>query len=558
MSSDPHKTNSAEVEAKLRRAWRKERRFHNGDGFAHFVVWLLALVLIDLLVDWLFLLPGSGRVILLVVNVAVLGWVLWHYWLRHLRRYDPVRVALQVERRHPELESLLVSYVQLGGDSPQAAHASPSLLRVLRRQTIEVTQPIDFREIISYNELKRIAALSAAVLIFFALYSVNWGKHLEVLARRLLDPSATVGYPTRTTIERITGDCTLRQGDSVTLRARAGGLIPKRGSLRVEPKGGERERIALFPGQDPTEFAYRFREVFQSFDYSVRLGDARSKAFTVSVVPPPRVVETRVHLRYPDYTQQKTRTVEFLNLEVPEGTEMTWELICDKPLRSAGMLRDETDLSPMALDETGKTARLALTAAESFSYQFRWTEQAHGYQYEDAVHYFVQVIPDSPPQVDLVFPLQDDKATVNKTLTARFLARDDYGIARAWIVYQVNDSEEQRREVGTFATALVEGEAVWKLAAEDSIPDLKVGDVVTYAIEVADTHEGEGGPQISRSDPRKLFIVSRREYLRYIYEKRRRLRREIAAMRAQEGEAETEVNRLKIEAFDMPRPPGGG
>jgi hypothetical protein len=558
MSTDSLSKGATLVEAKLRRAWRKERRFHHGDGLAHFVVWLLALVLVDLLVDWLFLLPGSGRVILLVVNVAALGWVLWHYWLRHLRRYDPVRVALQVERRHPELESLLVSYVQLGGESAGAAHASPSLLRVLRRQTIEVTEPIDFREIISYNELKRIFALSAAILLFFALYSVNWGEHLEVLARRLLDPTATVAYPTRTTIERITGDRTLRQGDSVTLRAWAGGLIPQRGSLRVEPQGGELERIALFPGQDPTEFAYRFREVFRSFDYHVRLGDARSRTYTVTVIPPPRIVETRVHLRYPDYTKQKARTVDFLNLEVPEGTEMTWELICDKPLRSAAMLRDETALSPMALDATGKVARFSATATESFSYQFRWTERAHAFQYEDPVHYFVQVIPDSPPQVDLVFPLQDDKATVHKTLTARFLARDDYGIAKAWIAYQVNDSEEQRREVGAFGKPLVEGEAVWKLAAEDSIPNLEVGDVVSYAIEVADTHEGNGGPQTSRSDARKLFIVSEREYLRYIYEKRRRLRGEIAGMRVQEGEAETEVNRLKIEAFDMPRPPGGG
>lgn len=558
MSTDPLSTGAALVEAKLRKAWRKERRFHHGNGLAHLVVWLLALILVDLLVDWLFLLPGSGRVILLVVNVAVLGWVLWHYWLRHLRRYDPVRVALQVERGHPELESLLVSYVQLGRESPETAHASPSLLRVLRRQTIEVTQPIDFREIISYNELQRIFALSAAILLFFALYSVNWGKHLEVLARRMLDPSYQKGYPTRTTIGKITGNVTLRQGDSVTLTAWADGLLPKRGSLRVRPQGGEWERIALFPSQDPTEFAYRFREVFQSFDYYVRLGDARSRTFAVTAIPPPRIVETHVYLRYPDYTKQKARTVDFLNLEVPEGTEMTWELICDQPLRSAGMLRDETDASPMALDPAGKTARLTLTATESFAYQFRWTERTHAYQYEDEVHYFVQVIPDSPPQVDLVFPLQDDKATVNKTLTARFLARDDYGIAKAWVVYQVNDAEEQRREVGAFTDALVEDEAVWKLLAEDSIPELKIGDVVTYAIEVADTHGGDGGPQTSRSDSRRLFIVTQREYLRYIYEKRRRLRGEIAGMRVQEGEAETEVNRLKIEAFDMPRAPGGG
>ena len=27
------------VEGKLRRAWRKERRFHHGNGLAHFLLW---------------------------------------------------------------------------------------------------------------------------------------------------------------------------------------------------------------------------------------------------------------------------------------------------------------------------------------------------------------------------------------------------------------------------------------------------------------------------------------------------------------------------------------
>ena len=554
MSTPSLESGSAMVEAKLRKAWRKERRYYHGDGLAHLLVWLLALVFVDLTVDWLFLLPGTGRLMLLAINLAALGWVLWHYWVRHLRPYDPVRVALQVERMHPELESLLVSYVQLSGDSPEAAYASPGLLRVLRRQAINVTRPIDFREIISYKELKRIAALSVAIVAFFALYSVNWGEHLEVLLRRMLDPNAQIAYPTRTTVEKITGDVTLRQGDSVTLAAWAGGLVPARGILYVQPREGEWERIPVFPGDDPTEFAYRFREVFQPFDYYVRLGDARSKTFTVSVVPPPRIVETRVHLTYPAYTRLSPKVVDFLNLEVPEGTEMAWELVCDLSLASAEMLRDEAEASPLALDAAGKVARIARVATKSFSYQFRWKEREHGYAYDDEIHYFVQVIPDSPPQVDLAFPVQDDKATVHKTLTVDFLARDDYGIAKAWIVYQVNDGEETRRLIKDYTEPLVEDEARWKLAAADSIPDLKIGDVVTYAIEVADTHGGEDGPQLSRSDSRRLFIVSVPEYLRYVLEKRRRLRQEIVGMRTQEKEAETEVGRLKEETPEPPRP----
>ena len=540
------------VETKLRRAWRKERRFHHGNGLAHFLLWALALVLTDLLVDWLFLIPGTGRMALLTINAGTLAWVLWHYWLRDLRRYDPVRVALQVERQHPKLESLLVSFVQLRGDVPQAAHASPGLIRALQRQTVEATRPLDFREIISYRELKRIFMLAACVVAFFALYSVNWSEHLRVLLLRMVNPTSELTYPTRTTIDWVTGDVTVRQGDPVTLAARASGRIPPRGTLWVRPKEGEWEKLVVFPGDTEPDFAYRFGEVFQEFDYRMRLGDARSERHTVSVIPPPRIVDTRVRLRFPTYTRQRPKVVDFLNLEVPEGTAIEWELTCDLPLASAEMLRNENDARAMALADGGRVARLTEMTTGSFSYQFRWKEQEHGYEYEDEIHYFVGVVPDAPPQVEIVAPAEDNKATVRKTLAVNFLARDDYGVAKAWLVYRLNDDEEKRRPIGTFADALVEADATWTLRQPDSLPGLKVGDVVTYAVEVADAYSGECGPHLSRSDTRRLFIVSVQDYLSHMLEKRRRLRTELEGMHQQEKEAETEVGKLKDEAPDPP------
>jgi len=532
------------VEHKLRKAWRKQRRFHHSNGIAHFLLWLLALILLDLLVDWLFLIPGYGRLLLLAINLVGLGWVAWHYWLRHLRRYDAVRVALQVEGRHPELESLLVSYVQFDDAATADPHASPSLVRALRRFTVEATHPLDFREIISFRELRRIFTLAACVLAFFALYSVNWSEHLRVLLLRMINPTTELTYPTRTTIEEVTGHVTLRQGDSITIRALAAGRIPARGALWVQPRDGEWEKLPVFPA-DGAEFAYRFREVFQDFDYYLRLGDARSERYTVTVIPPPRILHTRVHLRYPAYTRERARTVDFLNLEVPEGTEVEWELTCDRPLALAEMLPEEGEARAMELGEGGLVARLTLAATESFAYQFRWEEQEHGYAYRDQVHYFVGVIPDAPPQVEIVAPTGDDKATVRKTLAVAYLARDDYGIDKAWLVFTVNDGEETRCEIGQFAEALVEAQATRKLMEPQTLPSLKVGDVVTYAVEVSDRYDRGDGPHLSRSDSRRLFVVTVQEYLRYILEKRRRLRAEIEDMHQQEKEADSEVGKLR-------------
>ncbi|NQT86861.1 hypothetical protein HQ560_08865, partial [bacterium] len=190
------------VEAKLHRAWRKERNFYHASGLCHFLLWLLALVLIDFVVDWLFMIPGYGRTALLAINVGALAWVGHHYWWRFLRPYSAVRTALQVERQHPELKSLLVSFVQLR-EEIGSAHASSGLVRALRRQAITVTKPINFREIINFAELKRIFVLSLCVTLFFAAISINWSEHLLVLANRMLNPQSAAKYPTRTQIAKV-------------------------------------------------------------------------------------------------------------------------------------------------------------------------------------------------------------------------------------------------------------------------------------------------------------------------------------------------------------------
>ncbi len=538
---------AADIHAKLHRAWKKERHFHHTRGACHLVVWAVAMALLDFLVDFLFRVPGYWRLVLPAVNAAALGWALWHHWLRHLRRYDPVRTALKVEGRHPELQSLLVSFVQFAHGTAPAAHISPSLIRALRRQTIEYTEPIDFREIISFRALRPIFILSAVVIAFFAAVSVNWSGHFKVLVRRMLNPQAAERYPTRTRILDLTRDHTAQYGSRVTLWALAAGHLPPRGTLYFRTQAGAWEPLELRRGETTkagTLYAHEFAELYQGFSYRLRIGDDSSDEYRVTIVPPPRIVGTRVTLEYPKYTGLPAPDpLDILNLEVPQGTRIRWDLRCDLPLRSAQVILEGHEPTAMAISDGGRLASFELTANTSFDYSFKWTERDHGYEYKDEVRYFVQVVPDSAPQVEITRPLEDEKATVRKILSIAFQARDDYGLAEAAIVYNVNDGEEKRRPLPPLKGRLVEREANWTL--KESIPDLKEGDVVTYLIEVADNHAGDGGAFTNRSQARRLYIVSIEEYLRYLAERRRKLIDDIRAMHTQETEASEKVDELK-------------
>jgi len=61
---------------------------------------------------------------------------------------------------------------------------------------------------------------------------------------------------------------------------------------------------------------------------------------------------------------------------------------------------------------------------------------------------------------------------------------------------------------------------------------------------VADNHCGEGGAFKSRSQGRRLYIVSVPKYLEYLAERRRKLVGDIRTMHTQETEAAEKVDEL--------------
>jgi len=538
------------VEQKLRQAWRRERRFHALRGVCHLLLWAAGLGLADFVVDWLFHLPGYGRTALLVLDIATLAVVFYRSWWRHLERYDPVKIALQVERRHPDLRSLLVSYVQFSDGRKVSEHMSAQLIQASRRLAVEATQPIDFREIVNWKDLRRVGLFCLCVVLACGGLSVRWTDFARTLLVRLV--GASVEYPTRTRIVDIGGPVTVPEGASVTLWARADGLIPRSGTLTIRPPEGEWERLSMLQAQgDDRKFEYHFEQIMRGFTYKVRLGDAVSQAFEVRTIPAPHVTKTRVRLQYPKYTHLKDKEVDSLHLEVPEGTKVLVDLECDRALKAAEVVKEQGAAEPMKLSDGGRAASIAWDVKESFPFHFRWTESEHGFRYDSDVTYFVRVTVDVPPEVEIIAPTEDDKATVQKKLAIRYRAADDYGISKATVIYSLNGGAEQARPIGAFDKATVEEEAVWAL--RESIPALKEGDALTFAVEVADNREGGGGPQVVRSRPIRLDIVSIVDYLRYMAEKRAKLIKEVQALHEEETDASKEVKTLE----DSPIPPAG-
>ena len=557
---------------RLHHAWGRQRRFVHTRGFYRALLTAAALMAVSFLMDWGLKLPGRPRAILLVINMLVLAGAGYFGWLRYLRSYDPVRVALQVEGLYPQLQSLLVSYVQLRAGGPAMHGMSAALVAAMGRQAEEQIRPLDFGKIVRFRTLWLAAVYSVAVVLVIAGAALWQPTVLGIFARRILNPVSAATYPTRTLITSVSGDLTVREGRTVVLRATAGGEVPERGLLVILQADAEPETVRLTGVSATTagatttgatttaarQFSYRIDEAYRSFTYWFRLGDAESRECRVRVIPPPQV-DVRLTVTYPPYINRTPKETGVLGLELVKGSRIDWYVKSDRPLAAAELVRDKDKPMSMNLAADGRSGTMFMVPGKSFSYGFRWRDKEHRYVYAPAIRYGIQIVPDRRPTVTLLTPTRDEKATARKELDIAFTARDDYGLKTARIVYAIQrppatkPGDEEVKEIQAFARQPRQARAALRWSVGEAIADLRPGDVVHYAVEVLDNRDGPAAAGAGRSQTRRLTVVSAEEYLRMVMERRKQLVEKIKALHGEEQQAGEEVSKLKKDKTDAPK-----
>lgn len=546
MSDERTEADASSIEGKLRQAWRQEQRFYHLRGLSRFLIWAVTLVLLDFAIDTQILFParisGAPQQILAFAGAAILFWVLWRDWFRYLKPYDPVRVSLEVEGKHPELRSVLVSFIQFRDKDADAVQASPALLEAMRNQAFSLTRPLDFREVVDFRQLRNLFLVATAFVLTFGAVSYNWSDHVRSLFLRMTGNEAP--YPTNTAVVSVTGNLTVKAGNPAKIRVKVSGIIPDEGELLVRPEsGGGWQELVL--SRDKDAFVHTLSAVTEKLTYYAKVGDAVSEQFEITVSPRPQVETARITLAYPEYLGKDgadEASGESLNLSVLAGTSVKWELKCSPPLRTLTVESDAREDFNATLDETGTVATFEMEANATFKYSFRWIEKEHGFEYDD-LQRVVRVTPDRIPEVKLVEPAADGVATPNMVVNLLARATDDHSLNQAILVYSVS-GEEKRLVLGDLGVTSKNIRHDWKLS--DDLPELKPGDVLTFAIEVSDNLPPLGS-HINVSATRKLAILSQEDYLNWFEQQYDAQVEAIVKARDLEKKARAEVSKLKAE-----------
>ena len=553
MSKQPADTENL-IEDKLLEAWKQEQRFFHLRGLGRFLVWLVAMVLVDFVVDWQIFFRSRWEtpgILLLLLNGVVLLWVLWREWFRHLKPYEPLRVALEVEKKHPKLRSVLVSFTQFKDFNAEETEASPELLEAMRKQAISLTRPLDFNEVVDFSQLKKLAVVSLASIGFFMLINAQWEEHMQMLFKRLLGEN--IEYPTETSIISTSGNIPIKEGNSTMIFAEVEGKSPKTGSLFVRDEGDEDWEELEIKRVRGKFYAREKKEVIKSFQYKLKIGDDYSDEYTVSISPKPEPISKKITLSYPEYLQREDTVEDNLKLTVPMDTSIKWSLQCE-PAIKALKVTIGGNIIMAEISEDGARAEFEAKATETFKYNFYWTEKEHGFEYND-IQNLVRVVPDQVPDVELVEPFRNGKATVNKVLDLKFRATDDHQLGEAALVYSIVDNKtnadgaennaslETRVALGKLTGTQKEHSHRWVLNENGN---LTPGSKVYFRIEVAD-RKPPMDSRFNSSVKRRLDILTDEQYLIWFENELAAQREIIAKARNAEEKATTEIGKLKVE-----------
>ncbi|MFT5127890.1 MAG: hypothetical protein ACI8W8_001498, partial [Rhodothermales bacterium] len=362
--------------------------------------------------------------------------------------------------------------------------------------------------------------------------------HLMAGVSRFFTPWIATIYPTDTHIHLAEGDIVVKEGEGLSIAATLSGIVPATAELALRTGDGEPRLHVLNVTDDAV--AYPIKTTHRSFDYQIVAGDAESAWHKVTVISAPRIVQVNNTITFPEYTLRADESLETLTLTVPEGSSITWRFMLDRAIKEGQFLCEGEEPIVLEVSADGVSVMMSYQAKSSSAYRFSWIEKENGYAFQSPRH-FIQVMPDRPPTLELAEPDRNQMATLNRQLGLAINARDDHGIAKAEILYRVNDSEESRL---TFPLTKVEqGQRQrYTWAYQQNVDDLKVGDRIRFAVEVADRYPGEQGPYVTRSEWRTITFLSEEDYLAYVAKIKTRLLSQLRGLYRQERQAYTAVD----------------
>lgn len=400
------------------------------------VALLTTIILVAVLNHYAF--PATGvngaRLLLLLVLAAVscFGIVL------PLLRLTPARAIFTTEAVHQEIDQRLTTFYerQMQGPDP--------FLELLAADTLICTQDIQPSSLAPRNWLLAVAGLgvgSLATLLWMIVATPGFMGYGASLLWTGVRKNAAPLYSLSVT----PGDVTVRRNSDQLVVAQVKGLRPEKVQMFAHYKSATGWEPVMMQAQPDLGGATNYQFVLaglpESVDYYVTAGPLVSQHYKVNVVDLPSVKNIRVSYRFPTWTGMKPAAQEQSgDLRAIEGTDAEIEVEMDKPLKDGAFTLDDNKTVSLSA-VSGSIYKGLIHMEKDGSYHVAAID--HGQPVRLSEDYFIATDKAEPPQISIMRPGGDYRASPIEEVKVGVQAADQFGLRDMHLHYSVNGGTDR-------------------------------------------------------------------------------------------------------------------
>jgi hypothetical protein len=400
-----------------------------------------------------------------------------------LARLTHARTVHLAEAASPELEQRLTTFEER---AEQSGNSADPFLELLAADTLARTQAIEPTAMVPGNRLFALGGAGFACLAVL-IWMIAAGPGYLGYGASLLWTGPKKDAAPFYALAVTPGNATVRRNSDELITARVTGMAPSRAQLfaRYQSATGW-EPVAMQAAPDSgsgATYQFVFAGLPENVEYYVAAGPLVSPHYKVRVLDLPSVKEIRVTYHYPKWTGMKPVTEEHSgDLRAIEGTDATVEVQMDRPLKHGQLLLDDGQALQLAAG-AGNRYQGSIHMQKDGAYHVAADDEGQPVRLSE--DYFIATDKAMPPEVSVVRPGGDYRASPIEEVTVGVKAADQFGLSDVHLHYSVNGGPDHDMSL-LKAPGTKEAEGASTLPLEDF--KLVPGDLVSLYATAKDGH----------------------------------------------------------------------
>jgi len=343
--------------------------------------------------------------------------------------------AGKAETAFPKFKQRLVTFAERDPDNREP------FIELLAADTLQIARESEPKRLVPDTKLLvslGVGFASLGVLVWMIVAGpgyLGYGASLLWAGPRV---GAVQFYDIRVT----PGDASVRRNSDQLVTAEPIGIMPEKVRLYARYHSASKwEQVTMQPQLGGSGFQFVFAGLPEGVEYYVQAGSVRSRHYNLRVVDLPGIKQIRVTYRYPSWTGMKNVVEEHGgDLQAVEGTHADLDIVTDRPMRDGILVLDNGQKILLA---GGQGNRYSGTIAMDKDGAYHVAAVDEGQPVRLSEDFFIEANKANPPEIQVVRPSPDYRASPIEEVTIAVKASDQFGVNDLVLHYSVNGAPEQ-------------------------------------------------------------------------------------------------------------------